>query len=287
MDASTLSSPGFPDLPVPAQERAAVVVLVESRYRAQAQPAGLIEALVARGVRTEVVDPGRTGRRARIPVATADVVVARGRSVGVFAALRRAERRGVPTVNRCGAITSVHDKAVMTRLLTGSGLPTPTTWVGVPGALVGLVPRHAFPVVVKPVYGDNARDVRRIESPDELAAVPWSEPVALVQRWIPNDGYDIKVYGIAERMWAVRKPSPLSPCDAAGERVELTGQLAAIGRRCRLLTGLDLFGVDCVAGPDGLEVIEVNDFPNYTCVPGAGAALADAVLAASRTRRSS
>jgi glutathione synthase/RimK-type ligase-like ATP-grasp enzyme len=37
--------------------------------------------------------------------------------------------------------------------------------------------------------------------------------------------------------------------------------------------------VDCVETPAGPVVIEVNDFPNYTGVPGADDALARLVLA--------
>jgi glutathione synthase/RimK-type ligase-like ATP-grasp enzyme len=49
--------------------------------------------------------------------------------------------------------------------------------------------------------------------------------------------------------------------------------------RCGRLFGLELFGVDCVEGPGGPLVIEVNEFPNYTGVPRADELLADHVVA--------
>ena len=52
-----------------------------------------------------------------------------------------------------------------------------------------------------------------------------------------------------------------------------------LARRCGKLFGLELYGVDCLQTDAGTVVIEVNEFPNYTGVPGADEKLADYVLA--------
>jgi glutathione synthase/RimK-type ligase-like ATP-grasp enzyme len=44
------------------------------------------------------------------------------------------------------------------------------------------------------------------------------------------------------------------------------------------LFGLELYGVDCIETPNGPVVIEVNDFPNYSGVPGSDQLLADHVI---------
>jgi ribosomal protein S6--L-glutamate ligase len=255
-----------------------VVVVAERRYREQPQPAGLIEALQASEHRVEVVDPELVAVGHRGWLEHAGVVVARGRSLGLLAALTAAEASDVPTVNRRAAIGAVHNKADQAAALVAGGLPTPRTWLGAVTDLVRALPRWAYPAIVKPVFGDNAKGLRLVESAEQLEGLEWPEPLALVQRWVAGDGCDTKVYGIGERLWAVRKPSPLSASTAPPELVELTPALAQIGRRCRGLFGLDLFGVDCVDGPDGVFVIEVNDFPNYSAVPGASEAVANLVL---------
>jgi ribosomal protein S6--L-glutamate ligase len=99
---------------------------------------------------------------------------------------------------------------------------------------------------------------------------------------------DLKLYGVGERIWAIRKPSPLrsngapgaqSACSAEATPVELTADLRRLAIDCSELFGLELFGVDCLLTPTGPLVIEVNDYPNYSGVPEANAALASHVLA--------
>jgi ribosomal protein S6--L-glutamate ligase len=58
--------------------------------------------------------------------------------------------------------------------------------------------------------------------------------------------------------------------------------VAELARTCGRLFGLTVFGVDCLETSHGPVVIEVNDFPNFTAVPGADVLLARHVLAAAR-----
>ncbi len=82
-------------------------------------------------------------------------------------------------------------------------------------------------------------------------------------------------------MFAVRKPSPITPCRlATAEPARLVDRLADLVRTCGRLFGLSLFGVDCLETPAGPLVMEVNDFPNYTAVPDADQRLASHALGA-------
>ena len=79
----------------------------------------------------------------------------------------------------------------------------------------------------------------------------------------------------------MRKPSPLGRNGArpsSAEVVALSPALRGLARRCGSLFGLELYGLDCLETPEGLVVIEVNEFPNYTGVPKADAKLADYVI---------
>jgi ribosomal protein S6--L-glutamate ligase len=218
-----------------------------------------------------------------------DLVVGRGRSPALFCVLTGAEHRHTPTINRRAAIAAVHNKAEMAVALAAAGVPTPKTFLGTPGDLMAQVPTACYPLIVKPSFGDNCVGLRILERAEELAALTWPEPLVLAQQYLVSDGKDLKLYVIGDEVWAVRKPSPLGAGghrSAAGvELVPCTAFLRNLGRRCGELFGLELYGVDCLATPDGPFVIEVNDFPNYTGVPAADERLAKYVVSRVREAR--
>lgn len=269
-------------------------ILVERRYLSQAQPSGLIAALRAAGHEVVLIEPEASAYAmddARW-AENLDIIVARGRSLHLLCMLGWAGARGVRAVNRRSAIASVHNKADMAVLLAGAGVPTPQTFLGPVVELYKTIPPAAYPVILKPVFGDNSRGLRLVRSPEEMKPAEWPEPVALAQHFIANDGMDLKLYGIGEEIFAVRKPSPLGPAFnavAAGEKraaeagpVPLTPALEELGRRLGRLFGLELYGVDCVETSDGPVVIEVNEFPNYTGVPDADRRLAEYIIKVQR-----
>jgi ribosomal protein S6--L-glutamate ligase len=218
-----------------------------------------------------------------------DAVVGRGRSWALLALMGWAETRGMLTINRREAIASVHNKAQMSIAFASSGIPTPQTFFGGVEHLAREIPRPAYPIILKPIFGDNSRGLLVVNSPEEMAKTDWPEPVALAQRYFRTDGYDLKLYGIGADIWAVRKGSPFNPREAGGESKEglapITPELAELGRRCGRLFGLDLFGVDCIETEEGVLVIEINDYPNYTNVPEANERLADYVVKRAGERR--
>lgn len=253
-----------------------VGVLVERRYLHQSQPAGLIQALTRRGHQPRLIDPQTVFYQLGDDrwLQGLDMVVARGRSVGVLGLLGWIEQRGVPTFNQHAGVMAVHNKANMSIALASAGFPTPSTFFGAPEQLIH-VPASNFPLILKPIFGDNGRGLYLVEDAKAAAQVSWPEPFLLAQHYLPNDGYDVKLYGIGDRAWAVRKPSPLHPSTEPPEPLTLTQEMCDIFVRCRQLFGLDLFGVDCIQGDDGLSVIEVNEFPTYSGVPDASDHLVD------------
>jgi ribosomal protein S6--L-glutamate ligase len=248
-----------------------IAILAEDRYLTQRQPAGLCAALQRCGHTPLLLAPETTGAT----LESFDLIVARGRSALLLELLGRAEALGVRTINRSTAIAKVRDKAAMSRSLAAAGLPVPVTVWGRLALLADAVGANRYPLIVKPVYGDNSRGIAVVRSRDELLSLPWTEPAAIVQELVPSDGFDLKLYVIGGEVFAARKPSPVTGDPSLpAQDVPLTGALRALALRCGLLFGLELFGVDCVETKDGPIVIEVNDFPNYTGVPGADETLA-------------
>lgn len=247
-----------------------VGVLVERRYLTQDQPRGLAAALKSAGVsvRITVAEDAGVDLCGEEWSHGLDVLVARGRSDALLATLRAAEIRGVRVVNTAKAIRGVVDKAGMAAEMACAGIPTPTSWLASPHRLAAM-PHLPFPLVLKPMTGDNARGLRVVHRRADLTGLDWPEPVALAQEFHRGDAHDTKLYVAGSQIWAVRRPSPVaddgSPRDLAeaGQRVPVTPALRAIARACAGLFGLTLFGVDCVEGPRGPLAVEVNDFPNY------------------------
>lgn len=259
-------------------------VLAEARYLVQNQPTGLFSELRAQGHEIVLIDPQGSfytmGSDAWL--AGLDGIVARGRSWGLLGLLGWAERAGVRTINRRDAIAAVHNKSQMSIALASSGLPIPQTYFGSIAQLAGGIPRDCYPIILKPIFGDNSRGLLVIQTPEEMAATDWPEPVALAQRYFRTDGYDLKLYGIGDDVWVVRKVSPFNATEGMDKSkeglVEATPELRELGRRCGRLFGLDLYGVDCIETADGVLIIEINDYPNYTNVPEANALLAGYVV---------
>ncbi|MBX3277799.1 MAG: hypothetical protein KF868_07340 [Acidobacteria bacterium] len=255
-------------------------VLAEARYMAQNQPSGLISALKNLGHTVDVIDP----QTHLFPLGDHiifegfDLIVGRGRSWGLLCLLGWAERSGVATINKRAAISAVHNKADMAVALAAAGVPTPRTFLGATDRLALEIQNDQYPLILKPIFGDNCRGLQVVNTPDEMASIDWPEPFALAQVYKPTDGYDLKLYGIGSEIWTVRKPSPFNPRaesdrDRSGLET-LTPELEDLGRRCGEIFGLDLFGVDCIQTAEGTLVIEVNDYPNYTSVPDADQRLA-------------
>lgn len=261
-------------------------LLVENRYLVQSQPSGMSKALQSQGHLVSAVDPQAVSFLMKDDgwLQDFDLVVARGRSWALLCLLAWAESRDALTINRKAAIAAVYNKADMSVELAAGNIPTPRTFFGSIESLAKQIPVDLYPVILKPIFGDNCRGLVVVGSPEEMTGIEWNEPVALAQNYMATDGYDLKLYGIGDQVWAVCKPSPFnkrSEADSAGSKaglLPLTPELEELGRRCGKIFGLELYGVDCIETDDGPLVIEINDFPNYTGVPEADERLADYVI---------
>lgn len=255
-----------------------VLALVDRRYRSQAQPSGMIAALRDRGAHVEELDETQCATDEwRDVLVRVDVAVARGRCPGTLAVLADVAASGVPVVDTAAAVERVRDKRIMTRLLRDAGLARPRTVICSPEDLVGV--DLEYPIIVKPVFGDNAEGLVVLEDPADLLRLRWQDPELIAQEYRPGSGADLKLYVIEDFIAAVRRPSPISPCTARSlGGVPVDDSLREIVNRVSTVFGLRFFGVDCLEVDGRLEVLEVNDFPNYSSVPNASEVLARRVL---------
>lgn len=273
--------------------------IVEKRYLKQHMPGAAIERLRARGHRVEIILPhkgcfdlsngvlevplykGDLAELARVDMDSLryDIIVSRNRNPTGLVLLAYAEEFGIPTLNTHSAVRRIRNKAKMAVVLQVAGIPMPRTFVADRIDRLAEVPRELYPLILKATYGDNSQGLRLVRDPEELIDVRWYDGLVLAQQYLPNDGYDYKLYVIGRQVFAVRKPSPLR-IDKTGpaEPVTLTSEMCTLALRCGKVFGLEIYGVDVVMTPDGLSVIEVNDFPNYAGALDADERLIDYIV---------
>ncbi len=154
-------------------------ILVERRYLEQLQPTGLIAAIRERGHTVTVVDPDNALDEAAESAFMGgfDLMVVRGRSLNILCLAAVAETAGLRTVNRLSTIRGVLNKAEMGFKLTANRIPTPPTYFDTIQRLAGYV--TSYPLVLKPVFGDNARGFKVVQKVEELLQLAWEEPTVL------------------------------------------------------------------------------------------------------------
>lgn len=264
-----------------------IALLVERRHLKNRALREAQRALEAGGCGVPLVVPDE-GRLFDIPSEAPpwDAVLSRGRDLAGLGLLAAASALGVPAINAPQAIELVRNKIAMQAVLLEHGLPLPKTWFAADAAVFREIPAEMYPLIVKPYDGDGSRGLSLLSQPDdvdELSGLSGTQSLYLAQEFLETDGWDLKLYGIGARVWAVRKPSPVSfagPGPAVmkptkeAELVELDAQLRDIALTCGRACGLELWGVDVAVTPEGPYVIEVNDFPTYSAVPEAGEEIA-------------
>jgi ribosomal protein S6--L-glutamate ligase len=246
--------------------------------------AEVVDGLRARQHRVGVLPVGTAedpaGRAAQEARALADVYLLKSHTTGALELARRLELCGALVVNRWAATLACQDRVLMSHRVAEAGLPGPRTWsvptLGRARPLVGGLP---LPLIVKSRLSRRGDLVTRVDSSEQLEALMprWGGEPVILQEYAENDGWDVKVWVVAGRVFAARRRTPLHP-DAGRETFPLAdgelpgGWVAAVLRAGRAFD-LTLYGVDLLLTAGGPVIVDVNAFPGYRGVPGAAAAI--------------
>jgi ribosomal protein S6--L-glutamate ligase len=265
--------------------------IVEEKYENDVMPGAVVDVLRSWGHHVDVLRPNGTVTDLwdLLPtdVARYDAFVLKTVSDGPgLSLLEAAAAAGVTTVNDHRAIRRARDKAVAAVRARAAGIPFPKTWFASRSALLEQIPADTYPLVVKPNNGSSCEQVIRVDSPDELAQLDIDDSGSLLaQPYMPNPGYDVKLYNTGDEVFATVKRSPLHPgADVVEEQIPVTPELRSLARAVGRVFGLDIYGIDVVETPDGWVVLDVNDFPSFGRVPEAAHRLARTVLRVTRRK---
>jgi len=266
--------------------------IVEEQYRHSRMPRAVVDRLAEWGHRTVVLEPSAaaTSLSDRLSGEDFDAIVLRTVSGGPGVSLLQAlGAGGITTINDAAAVRRVRDKAVVAATARAQGIPFPDTYFVARPSLLDQVPFLQFPLVVKPASGGFGHDVRLVRTPAEAASLASNGTGhhLIAQPWIPNLGYDMKLYNTGGQVFAVRRRSSLlGGRDEERELVGITDELRELALRVGAAFGLDIYGVDVVEGPNGWVVIDVNDFPSFKKVPDAAQMVAASVVDIAQRARS-
>ncbi|MGZ4650270.1 MAG: ATP-grasp domain-containing protein [Kineosporiaceae bacterium] len=263
--------------------------IVEERYENDVMPGAVVDVLRSWGHHVDVLRPN--GMVADLwdllldGSATYDAFVLKTVSGGPgVSLLEAAGAAGLTTVNDHRAIRLARDKAVAAVRARAAGIPFPKTWFASRSALLDQIPADAYPLVIKPNNGSSCERIFRVEGPDELAQLDIDDSGCLLaQPYLPNPGYDVKLYNTGDEVFATVKRSPLHPgAEVVEEQIEVTPELRELALAVGRAFGLDIYGIDVVKTADGWVVLDVNDFPSFGKVPEAASRLARTVLRVTR-----
>jgi RimK family alpha-L-glutamate ligase len=194
--------------------------------------------------------------------------------LGVLHALRGC---GVPVINDARAIERCVDKSMTSFLLTRAGIRSPATWVTEqPVVARRIVERELAtgPLVLKPLFGSQGRNLRLIASPDDLPDPGAVAGVYYLQRFVgvERDGsfrdFRLLVWqGHVIAAMMRHAPHWITNVKRGGRPVAAVPDHAMheLALRAAAAVGADLAGVDILYdAADQPTVLEVNSMPAWS-----------------------
>lgn len=129
------------------------------------------------------------------------------------------------------------------------------------------------PVAIKALDGRVGRGQRVLLSPDGNPPTqpPFDGPF-IVQEYVPWNAKVRKIYVIGSHTTALIQDAgtQVTSTHSSGLSVEVDPSLGNLARRAGTALGMEIYGVDFLYDLSGPRIIDVNPFPGFRNVPGAG-----------------
>lgn len=219
----------------------------------------------------------------------ADIYLLKARTHQALALAESLEDRGATVVNSAAATRLCQDRTAMAALAHSADIPFPRTTTATTLSQLAAETDLAYPLVVKSRHSRRHDLIARINSARELQSLTatWAQEPVVMQPFTPNSGWDLKLWVIADRVFAALRRSELvssdrgrttslSLSDLPQDRIDLARKIGAV-------FALDIYGVDIVETADATPlIVDINAFPGIRDQKGAPQALASLVLRAAQ-----
>ena len=189
-------------------------------------------------------------------------------------ALHLYERAGGLVLNGARAIEIAVDKYLSLGLLAEAGINVPETIV-CQTAEEALEAFEALggDVVIKPVFGGEGRGITRVSDPAlairAVRMLEQLEGIIYLQRFIPHDGSDIRVFVLGDKTFSMRRVNTNDwrtniSLGGRGEPYDADSSLIELAKRAAEICQADIAGVDILLDHSGGPVVlEVNAVPGW------------------------
>lgn len=250
-------------------------------------------ALLAPHHRVEFVDPDAGGQAAAVRAERADpadVYLLKAHTPRALALAGLVEERGARVVNSAAATDLCQDRLRTARRMAAADLPFPRTLAV--SALSELTHGDVaqwpgFPLMVKSRHNRRGDLVARVDGPEELreTAARWSHESVVVQEFVPNSGWDHKLWVVDGQVFSALRPAAVGGDAArAGHSEPVVQRAPAAWWKPALRTGdalgLEVYGVDILDRAGEPLIVDVNAFPGIRGQRGAARALAELAVGA-------
>lgn len=191
--------------------------------------------------------------------------------------------RGARLLNDYSGCMAIRNKIVCYQMLAEAGVPVPKSWVTEDLHLLRPLLRHG-PLIVKPYMGWRGEGICLVRNEKELtSAALLCQGTMLVQEYVENDGYDLRLYVAGNQVFGIRKAFSSTSFGVPGKPIPVSEEIREIALRCGHVFGLHLYGLDLIEGKDGVKVVDVNYFPGYKGVPNAAEIVANYIESYARS----
>lgn len=216
----------------------------------------------------------------------ADVYLCKSHSPHALELAERLESLGAQVINTASATAAGQNRIWMARRLQHGGIPSPATRV----AHLSDLRRLDGPVVVKSQLSRRDDLVACVRTPQALARLreDWPDEPVVVQSWIPNNGWDLKLWVVGTKVYAARRPTPLElPVPTAAPEAatillstdQISARVLDMVLAVGVSFGLEIYGVDVISAERGPLVVDVNPFPGARGIPGVAEAIVELAVA--------
>jgi ribosomal protein S6--L-glutamate ligase len=187
------------------------------------------------------------------------------------------ETLGARVVNSVDSCLLCKDKVLAAATLVQSGIRAPHSLVAAsPSRLSGEI--STGPLILKPYRGHYGLGISVVRDTSEIPPADSYPDLVFAQKYLEDSRRDLKICGIGQDIFGIRKSFSAGSFLKAGEPCNLPASLEGTARRCAEAFGLELFGLDIAECKDDFFVVDVNYFPGYRGVPDAARRLADHIL---------